>query len=454
MGEVRRGCINFLLFIIKYLFGKEQKKMKKSIKLKHFTTFAILAFMLISVVWFFAQSSSSSTLFDHITLTWTNNPTSTMTITWRADSKIKNGVVQYQKGMNLNNSAQSVKALSSVFNTDLGRSALFTSTLTNLSPDTRYTYRVGNGKIWSSAHNFCTAAVQASKFKFLVFGDSQSLATGKNPYIEWKQTVRNAYKANPDAKFFINTGDLVDVGQSEAHWNGWFAGAAGVLDTIPVMPVVGNHETFGFQSIGRPVFWTENFTLPSNGPNGLKEQVYSYNYGVAHFAVLDSQQDEEIGYGDILPSQETWLDKDLKSSRAMWKFAFFHKTPYDLLSYRGNDKIRAGFCPVLEKYHTDVVFSGHDHGVARTYPFKNNQIMKKPSQGTIYHVTGRSGFKAYPDIIKKSWNPFFYNPMDQPNYLVVEVDNTKLTIKTVKMNGTIVNTFFLDKKKDISSDSH
>lgn len=30
-----------------------------------------------------------------------------------------------------------------------------------------------------------------------------------------------------------------------------------------------------------------------NGPDGLKGQVYSYDYGDVHFVVLDSQEDEE-----------------------------------------------------------------------------------------------------------------------------------------------------------------
>jgi len=416
----------------------------------------IILIVLVYSIWIFAQASNNlvtSSVFDHITLTWTGNPETTMTITWRADSKTKNGFVQYQKGINFTNSAESVKATSAVFTTELGSSNLFTATLTNLSPNMKYIYRVGNGKSWSDTYTFSTSDMKVSKFKFLVFGDSQSMATGKSPYGLWNKTIHNAYKANPDAKFAVNVGDLVDIGQSGAHWNAWFSSAAGVIDSIPVMPVVGNHETMGIPYMRKPTFWNAQFHLPQNGPPGLKNQVYSYNYGLAHFVVLDSQKNEEIKYGNIFTPQKEWLDKDLKSTKAIWKIVFFHKAPYSLLVDRDNIEIKTAFCPIIEKYHTDIVFNGHDHGVARTYPIKNDHLMAKPSEGTIYYVAGRSGSKTYDDIIKRTWNTFFYNPIDQPNYLVVQVDDTQLTVKTVKQDGTTVNTFFIDTNKDISSDS-
>ena len=79
----------------------------------------------------------------------------------------------------------------------------------------------------------------ANGFKFLVFGDSQS-----SQYSVWQTTLHKAYQANKEAAFFINVGDLVDVGQDYAQWKAWFDAAQGVIDTIPAMPVAGNHEAY------------------------------------------------------------------------------------------------------------------------------------------------------------------------------------------------------------------
>ena len=89
------------------------------------------------------------------------------------------------------------------------------------------------------------------------------------------------------------------------------------------MPVTGNHETYGFASIHHPIFWNAQFNLPQNGPDGFKNQVYSYDLGPVHFVVLDSQDEEQQMYGDILAPQTSWLAKDLAASKATWKFAFF-----------------------------------------------------------------------------------------------------------------------------------
>ncbi len=63
-------------------------------------------------------------------------------------------------------------------------------------------------------------------------------------------------------------------------------------------------------------------------------------------------------------------------------------------------------------------------------------------RGTIYYVVGRSGAKTYPNT-KKAWDTFFYIPLDQPNYLVVE--GLKITIKVVKKDDTLIDAFSIDK---------
>jgi hypothetical protein len=389
---------------------------------------------------------------DHLTLTWTGNPATTMTVTWRTDAAVASGFVEYQKGSVLSGEAHRAKAAFTNFTTDLQATRVFSGNLTGLSANTTYSYRVGDGKHWSGTHTFSTANPESQAFKFLVFGDSQSPAGGSSPYSVWRDTLHNAYRANPDAKFIVNVGDLVDTGQSGAHWNGWFAAAAGVIDTIPEMPVVGNHEMFGSSDTDTPAYWNAQFRLPQNGPSRLKNRVYSYDYGPVHIVVLDSQQSGGGQYGGTFASQIKWLDADLASSKAPWKIVFFHKAVYFLKDGRSNTAFRKAFCPVLEKHHVDVVFNAHDHGIGRTYPIKNGVSKSRPTEGTVYYVVGRSGTKVYSDVRKRDWDAFFYNPRDKPNYLVVQVAGARLTIRAIKTDGTPIDAFYIDKKKDVDSD--
>lgn len=361
-----------------------------------------------------------------------------MTITWRTDPSVTMGFVQFQEGDSVAGDARRIVATPSDFNTDLGRSRLFTSKLTGLTPGTRYAYRVGDGVVWSPPHTFTTADPCAGKFKFLAFGDSQSVAGGHPPYSTWGKTLHNAFRANPDSRFMVMVGDMVDVGQSGAHWNDWFSAAAGVIDTIPIMPAFGNHETIGSWDTRRPAYWNAQFRLPQNGPKKLKNQVYSWDYGPVHFAVLDSQMGEQRLHNG-LAIQRDWLDADLAASDATWKVVLFHKPAYSLMRGRDNAAIRKAFSPILEKHGVDLVLSGHDHAVART----------RPIGGVVYYVIGRSGTKTYRKASKHKYNAFFYNPLTQPNYMVIEAAATTLTIKAVKADGTVVDELVLTKQASV-----
>lgn len=392
-------------------------------------------------------SSTATPSPDHITLTWTGDPATTMTVTWRTDSTVTTGIVQYQQGKKLTKKALKAEARARDFKTNLGTTRLFTSNLKQLLPNTQYVYRVGDGKKWSRQYTFTTADPEAETFKFLVFGDSQSPATGDDPYGIWRETIRSAFKANPDADFFVNVGDLVDFGQLEEHWNAWFAAVEGVIDTIPAMPVPGNHESYGSRDTWKPEYFTAQFNLPRNGPYGLKGQAYAYDFGPVHIIVLDSQEFEQRRYGDILSIQQSWLESSLTTSRKDWKIAFFHRAPYGVKMDRDEVEVRNAFCPILEKHHVDLVFNAHDHGVKRTHPVKGGIAMQDPSEGTIYYVTGRSGTKTYKDIEEKEHSSFFYAPMEQPNYFVVEGTDERITVKTVLQDGTVIDTLTIDKPK-------
>jgi acid phosphatase type 7 len=425
--------------------------MRKSL----FAKLSVLLFVFTILPLSFNQGRDNSAIAtpDHIALTWTGSPATTLTVTWRTDTTVTDGIVEYQKGAKLSEKARRAKAESRDFVTNLGTVRLFTATLGDLSPNSKYAYRVGGGTQWSDQGTFLTAPKKASAFKFLIFGDSQSSVTGDDPYGAWRKTVHNAFAANPDAKFMVNVGDMADLGQDLAHWNAWFAGAQGVVDRIPEMAVTGNHDSYGSKESSMPQYWMMQWVMPKNGPGALKNRVYSYDYGPAHFVVLDSQQEEQKQYGDILQAQASWLEADLAASKARWKIVFFHKPPYTIHPKRNNKEIREAFCPIMEKYHVDLVFNAHDHGIARTYPIKDGAFMKKPSQGTIYYIAGQSGGKFYKEVQKMDWDVFFYNPIDQPNYVVVEVKDEKIFVKTVKQDGTVIDVFFIDKAKDVSSDA-
>ncbi len=206
-----------------------------------------------------ACASGLSKTPDHVTLTWTQDPSTTQTITWRTSTTVNQGMVQVslnQYDFNLPNpiSTWTVPAEAHTLAADRGRMNIFSATATGLIPGLSYYYRVGDGQNWSVVSSFTTEEKSgAENYRFLIFGDSPSGETFNPDYGPWKNTLQNAFNANPDVKFFINVGDLVETGQAYTHWNNWFNAAEGVINRIPAMPVQGNHETYKpYGSSGKP----------------------------------------------------------------------------------------------------------------------------------------------------------------------------------------------------------
>ncbi|MEN6566050.1 MAG: metallophosphoesterase family protein [Veillonellales bacterium] len=378
---------------------------------------------------------------DHITLTWEGDPRTTETISWRTDADTVAGQVEFVPSTAAGFHSAAVRRIEAgveSFSTNMGDMKLHSVTLTGLKPAASYLYRVGSGEIWSEPHSFTTAAVAVSRFKFLIFGDSQS-----GDYGIWQTTIHQAYQANQDAAFFINMGDLVDVGQDYSQWNGWFDAAQGVIDTIPAMPLTGNHEMYTPEhQFSLPLYFTTQFKLPLNGPAEMKRQVYSFDYGNVHFVMLDSQAGEEREFlPTMLDSQKAWLEQDLAATDKPWKLVFLHRPPYSNKETEDNAGIREAFVPVLDQYHADIVFSGHDHVYARTYPLRGGEVVDSTAQGTIYAATGRSGTKTYKKRFAQDWNEFFYNPLEEPNYLTVEVQGDTLNVQAFSQSGELIDSW-------------
>lgn len=380
---------------------------------------------------------------EDITLTWVEDAKTTQTITWRTqDQESKMLYVEYSEADMPAVEVSTVKmqkADTSLFANDQGNVYIHSTTLKNLQPGKRYVYRIGDGQNWDAEGMFRTESLE-NNFKFLLFGDSQS-----NDYSVWKSTFTNAYVQNRDAAFFVNVGDLVDNGQTYQEWKNWFAGIVGISNKLPIIPVVGNHETYTPErKFSMPTFFTQQFMLPQNGPEGLKGQVYSFDYGDVHFVILDSQFGEERSFIPAsLELQKMWLKNDLAATNKRWKVVFVHRPVYPNRTDQTTASITKQFVPIFDQYAVDVVFSGHDHVNARTFPMVNDQRVAEG--GTIYSTVGRSGTKYYESVGTKLWNTYFTNATDMPTYSVVKISNGVLYVQVFKQNGELLDDWSLIK---------
>ncbi|MCE5287095.1 MAG: metallophosphoesterase, partial [Pelosinus sp.] len=169
----------------------------------------------------------------------------------------------------------------------------------------------------------------------------------------------------------------------------------------------------------------------------------SYEYGDVHFAVLNTQQYElNDWYPELLERQKTWLEEDLAKSHKKWKVVLMHRGIWEFPFNGPLDQIGQTFVPIIDKYQVDVVFTAHVHSYARTKPLRNGSY---DASGTIYITTGHSDDRVWDKSPQKPMDEFFYNPLDMPNYLVLEASQDVLKVAGFKQNGELFDQIEIKK---------
>ncbi len=362
-------------------------------------------------------------------LTWSGDPKTSQNITWLMPNTYTTAKVQYLKSAEYTGSfaaAQEAEAAGRAFGVS-GGDNLFSVSLTGLSPGTQYVYRVGSGEDWSQDHIFTTAQ-DTDSFSFLYLGDVHAgYSTGWDS--QWDAMLQSAYTGHPGLKFSLQGGDLTND-DSETEYRQFLGAATGIFSRIPFMPAMGNHDGS---------FYLDFFTLPENAPGSLKERFYSFDYGNAHFAVLDSSSNGVAAAAE-------WLRQDLQNSDSRWKFVVFHHPAY----YNYNDgkttiydAIKENWVPIFEENGVDMAFVGHQHVYMRTYPMYQGMIKDNPAEGIVY-VMGVSGSKLYGagsdyDYVAKEL-------AGVSNYEVISIDGDTLTLIAKDAAGQVIDSYTLMKQ--------
>ncbi len=271
-------------------------------------------------------------------------------------------------------------------------------TFKGLQPNTTYLYDFKvNGAITEGS--FKTPPVGSEPFRFVVYGDTRSRH-------EVHQRVVDAIvKIEPD--FVIHTGDLVATGDDGALWSRFFSIERELLRRTAFFPVVGNHEHNSSQY----------FMFLQARP------YYAFDWGSAHFIVLDTDFGNIPDKAKFWREQLEWLENDLaKNQRAALRFVIFHHPPYSAMKKRGINADTVKFVPLFEKYGVNAVFSGHDHAYER---FTQN--------GVHYIVTGGGGAPLY-DVDTPL--PGITQKLEKTEHFVdVKVDGGRAAIEALALDG-------------------
>ena len=392
---------------------------------------AISGTMSVSAVW--ADSTSSNLLvYPYLGNTTPNS----VVVSWATDS-VGAGEVHYSLDQSYNNI---VAAASNVYD---GRT-WYSAALTGLSTNTNYYYRVfddGSDITPWSMITFTTAAESTgTDFTFTVVGDNQPPYAGAPPYQAALDIAAVMKQQTPN--LVLHSGDMINDGSicsgSSSAWSQYVSNFFGVYRTMlgntPFFTAIGNHEVetggCGYQA------YKSVFALPANAPAGHSEEYYSFDWGNAHFVLLDTDQDFSTG-----GAQYNWLVNDLRTTSQLWKIAVFHVPPYSSGDIGSNAQVQAYLVPLFETYGVNVVFNGHDHDYERTCPIRNGACTTTQNGGVVYFVNGGGG--AYTSLVGTSW---FTAYSAHPNeFLRVHVSDCQLQLDAVNRYGTVFDSYVIDR---------
>ncbi len=386
---------------------------------------------------------------DHIFLSINGDAKTSMTVTWRTCADIKNGYALCRKDGE--SAFMRYDAETDEFKSDIDVSNMFWAHMNELEAGTKYFYTVGNDDYRSDEFYFITEPENAESFKFICVSDQQKGEPHDLPdYSDFTHLMNKVLADNPDAKFILSAGDNTDCGQHEVQWNGAFEGLKGIVEHIPFMMTVGNHDNRGFKDykngIGRyyaepAEFFDKQFrgSYAFNGPKGWETENYSFDYGDAHFNIIGVNEPELVN---------EWLLKDVPASDRVWKLGSYHFPIY----YSGPELSNDDAYPMMREgvEQLDLIFSGHEHNFSRSYPIRNESLFDRPSQGTVHYELGNSNNNpAGTPTCDKVWHAAYYPQAHLGSaYAIVEVFKDRIELTSKLDDGRIIDSCVIDKKND------
>jgi 3',5'-cyclic AMP phosphodiesterase CpdA len=274
-------------------------------------------------------------------------------------------------------------------------------------------------------------------FKFIVFGD-----------YGWNSTSQKQLRD----RMLLDSFDFILTTGDNAYYNGTYAEFdTNVFDIYQDLfshagffPTLGNHDYR--TNSGAP--YLDIFDLPDNAwRTNDHERYYTFDFGNVHVVALDSNTPLDENDGTANNDMFDWLRSDLGQTTQPWKIVAFHHAAYSTGPHGPDTDVQTKLVPIFEEYGVDLVFNGHDHIYERSHPLKNGQVSTGAAGGVIYIISG-AGSAANYGCGGAYWQAIAYCAQSYGLYSRVTVNSNTLTIEAVDQNGTIRDSYAINKSLD------
>lgn len=371
------------------------------------------------------------------------------TIMWQSDSSESDAIIEYRLEESKN--IQSIGATDKAFTDDGSTTYIHEATLTGLTPKTKYEYRVGYGSDRRSDW-YPLETAGASVYDVLIYPDSQS-----GDYSQWEEIVKDSAHRNPRTALYISMGDLVDNGEQDYQWRTWLNSIRPLSANVPLATTLGNHEMYTLDwKMREPYAYLNYFAVPPNGNEIFNRRYYSYDFGDAHYVVLDTQlyesnhdDNHDVHHPDLYDVQVQWLRQDLTNNTKKWTVVLMHRDPFQYAFDRPGASRAAGFdeegvlfMPIFDEFNVDLVLSAHLHSYRNRGHVRN---FERDASGPLYILTGIAGDARRPKWKEHPLDIYVAPDREKNNYMTMTVTPNKLIVKAFLPDGTQLDESVIEK---------
>ena len=371
------------------------------------------------------------------------------TIMWQSDNSEADAVIEYR--LEGAEKSQTIGATDKAFTDDGSTTYIHEATLTGLTPNTKYEYRVGYGADRRSDwYRLETAG--ASVYDVLIYPDSQS-----GDYSQWEEIVKSSALRNPRTALYISMGDLVDNGEHAYQWRTWLNSIKPLSANVPLATTLGNHEMYTLDwKMREPYAYLNYFAVPPNGNETFNRRYYSYDFGDVHYVVLDTmlyesnhEDNHDTHHPDLYDVQVQWLRQDLMANTKKWTVVLMHRDPFQYAFDRpganravGFDDEGVLFMPIFDEFNVDLVLSAHLHSYRNRGHVRN---FERDASGPLYILTGIAGDARRPNWQQHPLDVYVAPDREKNNYMTMTVTPNRLVVRAFLADGTQIDESVIEK---------
>lgn len=298
-----------------------------------------------------------------------------MRVSWHMDKELVNGKIIYTEVSDINwENAITLYPESYESTAFYGlRFRHYNAVLSNLTPNTKYMYKVGETTL-SDPYYFKTSGSES--FSFVWAGDWHTYMPIPTRLEGAMAIVEKAKTVEPNIDFFFSTGDIVAYGSDYEAWLTMFN--QNPFKEYMWVNMIGNHDALNnVTGPNNDNYFQATHNYPKNGYASQEGKSYYFKYNNVLFFALNNENMNSLTPISVV---QDWMASVIENNPTQYIFVSMHYQWFNGVS--GNASQYNNWKSFFDEHQVDLALAGNNHVYVRTKRLFNDQV--SPDKGTVY----------------------------------------------------------------------